>query len=975
MSKRHAPHLSLFLLGAPHIELDGKPIEVDTRKAVALLAYLAITRQSHSRDALAALLWPEYDQHHAYAALRRTLSALNKAIGGVGLEIERETIGLYEAAVTVDVNQFQRQLSDCQVHGHPERDTCPRCLAPLTKAAALYRGDFLAGFSLRDSADFDDWSFFQAENLRREFLGALDRLVRLHGERDEFDTAIDYVRRYLSIDPLHEPAHRALMRLYAQSGRHAAALRQYQECVRVLKQELDVEPLAETTQLYEAIKANRLKTTDDSRQPADGRPRSAVSSQWSVVGSHYPLVGRVRELDTLMQLYANSREARLVVIEGEAGIGKTRLAEEFIELVRDRAAAIISARCYEGEANLPHSLFVGVLRSAISQPDRLHQLDRLPVVWVSEAARLVPELAAAHPDLPAVQPLDNPSAQGRFFEGVTRVLLALCQGGPDRAPSILFLDDLNWIDESSLDLLIYFVRRLRGHALLVIVAWRTDNVPDDHRLRKLAADLQRSDMGERLALTPLNQAQVTELTRAVLAEAANLSERLYHETDGLPYFVVEYLEALRARGVEDWSMPRNVRDLLLTRLASVNETGRQLLQTAVVIGRSFDLDTVREASGRSEDETVAALEDLVAHRLIHEHAAAEPLQSPVYDFSHEKLCELIYAETSLARRRLLHQRVANVWVARQRSQRQEGMLAGPIAQHYQLAGRRDEAAEYFYRAGEYARSLYAHAEALTHYQAALASGYTHAAHVHERLGDLYTLRGEYRAALSSYETAAALGRDNAHEQAQLDHKLGQVHQRQGSRDLAEAHYAAALHTLREGSEASLQAQIYTDWSLTAHHRGETERALELAQQALALAEATTDRRALAQAHNVLGVLARHQANFTAADHHLRQSLAIADELHDPMMHVAALNNLSLIYNDRGDTEQAMTLTQQALTDCATLGDRHREAALHNNLADLLHAAGKSNEAMGHLKQAVAIFAEIGVESGALQPEIWKLAEW
>ena len=268
--------------------------------------------------------------------------------------------------------------------------------------------------------------------------------------------------------------------------------------------------------------------------------------------------------------------------------------------------------------------------------------------------------------------------------------------------------------------------------------------------------------------------------------------------------------------------------------------------------------------------------------------------------------------------------------------------------------------------------MYANAEALAHYQAALTAGYPDAARLHERLGDLHILRGEYQAALHHYETAAALDRSRPDQVAHIEHKLGQVYQRQGKRDLAETHFAAALRTL---TELSVQVQIYTDWSLSAQHRGDTDRAWELAQRALELAEASTDQRAHAQAHNVLGVLARHQGDMATAEHYLQQSLTVAAESGDRIAHVAALNNLSLVYAECNALDQALALTTQALAECAALGDRHREAALHNNLADLLHEVGRSDEAMAHLKQAVIIFAEIGVESGALQPEIWKLAEW
>src|SRR3712207_4301001 len=248
----------VLLLGAPRIEHGGEPIEVDTRKAVALVAYLALTRRRHARDALAGLLWPEYNQRRARAALRRTLSSLGKARTEGWLEVDRESVELNLDGVWVDVDCFRELLAECRTHGHPETQVCPDCLSPLSEAVGLYRDDFLSGFALRDSAAFDDWQFFQSEELRRELAGALERLSRGHAALEEWEEAISYARRWLALDPLHEPAHRWLMQLYAWAGQRAAALRQYRECVRVLEEELGVSPLEETTRIYEAIQENDL---------------------------------------------------------------------------------------------------------------------------------------------------------------------------------------------------------------------------------------------------------------------------------------------------------------------------------------------------------------------------------------------------------------------------------------------------------------------------------------------------------------------------------------------------------------------------------------------------------------------------------------------------------------------------------------------------------------------------------------------
>jgi tetratricopeptide (TPR) repeat protein len=472
----------------------------------------------------------------------------------------------------------------------------------------------------------------------------------------------------------------------------------------------------------------------------------------------------------------------------------------------------------------------------------------------------------------------------------------------------------------------------------------------------------------------LNRAAVEELVGASFGGTDGLGRRLYEETEGLPLFVGEYLAAITkgslVAGDEAWSLPGGVRDLLHGRLGAVGETGWQLLNAAAVIGRSFDFDTVREASGRSEEEAVAALEELTNQGLVEEVQGVGD-KSPAYDFSHEKLRALVYEETSLARRRLLHRRVAEALARRARRRREMGPLAAQIAHHYRLAGRDQEAADHFELAGEHARALYANREALSHFRAALALGHPNAAGLHEALGDLHTLLGDYGEALSSYEAAAALGDGGS--LAGLERKLGGVYQRLGEWDLAESHLEAALAAQEEDAPAA-GARLYADLSLVAQHQGHDDLALERAGRALELAEAVADEEALTRAHNVLGVLASGRGDLDGARHHLERSLELAEAAGDPAARVAALNNLALAYRNVGELGRALERAEAALALCLSLGDRHREAALHNNLADLLHAAGRSEEAMRHLTQAVTIFAEVG-EENKLQPEIWKLVEW
>ena len=250
--------LSLFFLGPPRIERDGVQIKIDTRKAIALLVYLAVTGESHWRDSLVNLLWPDYGQTRGRALLRQNLYNLNKVLPGDWLKIDRESVHLNPGAdIWLDVDRFHRLLEEFRTHGHSASEVCPSCINPLTEALELYQDDFLSGFSLKDSFNFDDWQFFQTQNLRQELASVLERLVKCLGAKGEFEAAISYARRWLAFDRLHEEAHSHLMRLFAWAGQRSAALRQYEEYIRFLENRSGASPGDSITWLYETIKERR----------------------------------------------------------------------------------------------------------------------------------------------------------------------------------------------------------------------------------------------------------------------------------------------------------------------------------------------------------------------------------------------------------------------------------------------------------------------------------------------------------------------------------------------------------------------------------------------------------------------------------------------------------------------------------------------------------------------------------------------
>jgi DNA-binding SARP family transcriptional activator len=289
---------TLVLFGNPRLEHDQQVVALPRRRAMALLAYLAITRRAHSRDALVALLYPDLDESTGRAELRRILSALKSVLPEEVLIADRETVALSEK-IRVDAWDFNSAAS-------------AETIEALAAAVPLYSDELMAGFTLSDSPTFDDWQFAQREGFRRQFIRVLRRLVDYHSEKGEFETAISHGKRWLAQDTLDEIGYRTLMRLYVRAEQTVAALRLYDECVRIMAAELQVQPEAETTRLYEMIKANR----DDLPTIGIMPPRPRL------------IVGRETVLNDLKERLTQTVDTAhgpVIIVQGWPGVGKSTI--------------------------------------------------------------------------------------------------------------------------------------------------------------------------------------------------------------------------------------------------------------------------------------------------------------------------------------------------------------------------------------------------------------------------------------------------------------------------------------------------------------------------------------------------------------------------------------------------------------------------------------------------------------------------
>jgi DNA-binding SARP family transcriptional activator len=946
MSHRAEPRVAIRVLGPVEVTVRGAPLEVDTRKAVALLVYLALAGRPVDREALAALLWPEADGSDARGAFRRTLSVLNAGLGPGALRIDRRAVALETGAVAVDVLRFRAALDRVRAHAHAPDETCASCLGDLEAAASLDRGELLAGFALRDSEEWDAWQRAETESHRRDLAAVLERLARTRAGAGDHRGAIEAARRWVALDPLHEPAQRVLIAALAAAGETGAAIRQYRNAVATLDRELGVEPLAETTALYEAIRDGTFVA------PAAA---ASVAAMPAIPPARLPFVGRERELSVLLAAHRTAApDGSVAILDGPPGIGKTRLAEELVAAVRAAGGSTLVATCYRGEQGIAFAAIADLLRDATGRPAAAARLAAVPVATRVEIGRLVPALLP--PGAPP-SPTTDPGARTRLLDAVASSLAALVTGP---TPGLVVVDDLQWADGSTLEALTYLARRLAGRPLLLLLVLRREDLAD----AALAAvrTLERQRGVSSISLAGLGEPAVVELVVAAGAGPDIDAAALTRESEGLPLFVVEALAAPRPGG----GAPAGVRALLDERTEGVGEVAGQVLVAAAVLGRSTDLAALRGTSGRSEEEAVAAVEELVARGLVRETSG--PTGDPVYDLAHAMLRDVVLDRTSLARRRLLHRRAAETLRAADPRTPDLARLAR-IAVHERAAGRYREAARAHREAGDLARSLYANREAIDHLEAALALDHEDPGAIHEALGELRTRTGEYSAAVASLERAAATAPPGR--LPSIERRLALAHQRLGDHGAAASHLLAALALL--GPDDGARARIEAEQAVVALGAGDPVAAA--AHASAVLGRADEDAVAAAHAHRVLGLLAAARGDTEEARAALEASLALARLANDPGLAIAAHNALALVAAAAGNAATALEHGSAALAEARRTGDLHLEAAVESNLGDVLHAAGRDEESRAHQLRAAALFAEVGGRPGELQPEIWKLSAW
>jgi DNA-binding SARP family transcriptional activator len=678
-----AAEVRVSLLGGFSVTVGGQPVEDHwrLRKAKTLVKMLALApgHRLH-RDAIAEMLWPDAELETAANNLYQILHTIRRTIGGTSIALDDDVVRLGPAGgLSVDVDVFEQAAAIARSSGD---------ITALERALKLWTG------ALLPEDQYAEWTLEHRERLSETHTAVVSLLGSKLLEQGEQEAALALIEPLAVARPLDEQLHRVLIDVLAGLGRRWEAIEAYERFRDALEEAYAAEPEPQTKALHW---------------------RLVTGSQQRPEPSMQPLVGRQSEWKRLVSAWQRAKlgESHLLLISGEAGIGKSRLAEELLTWAHQQGFVTARSRSYGAEGRLALAPVTEWLRS-----DAIRQsLGRLADSWMTEIARLLPELLDERPHLQQPEPMTELGHRQRFFEALSRGVLAA------RQPLLLLIDDLQWCDPETLQWLHFLLRFDRKKRLLIMGTARTEELVTADPVAEWLVHLRSEGRVIELALDSLDAAETAQLavqvTKGELDDESTL--RLYHETEGNPLFVVEMAHAGMGNAVGDdgsgdgtsvplvptANLPPRMHAVIASRLAQLSPGAHELAGLAATVGRVFTVEILRKASGTDPDSLTDGLDELWQRRIVR---VARHAGSDSFDFSHDKIRDVAYAELSPIKQGYWHSRIAQA--LEEIFGADLDPVSAQLAAHYEQAGEAVRAIPCYLRAAEVVQRVYAHEEAI-----------------------------------------------------------------------------------------------------------------------------------------------------------------------------------------------------------------------------------------------------------------------
>lgn len=953
------PVLRLWLLGGFRAERDGQPVPESAwqRPTARTLVKLLAAQPEHRlhQERIIDLLWPDLNPSSALSSLRKATTLARQALEpdlpprarSAFLHLLDGVLSLDTKAVWIDADEFQASAIEA-VAGQE--------IPAFERALALYTGDLLP------ENEYEDWGMDRREALGQLYLQILTGLAGVLEEQGKYTRAIDCLQAVLRREPTDEETHRRLMRLYVASGNRNQALRQYRLCNDALEAELGVEPEPETRALYADISSGRLSPVRPAA-PGDGPDVQSLMLPAAVRRLiRSPLTGRERPLDVIAREIAAAGGAPgsggadhrgLILIGGEAGVGKTRLAVEAARAAHEQGTLVLWGESHEQEGHVPYFPFVEAFERYV-ETCALDEREALAARF-PELSPLVPSLSMGN--IHSVPMADEGDA-GRFrlFAAITRFMAALAEA----RPVLLILDDLQAADTASIRLLHHLARALPDQRWSVLGTYREEDVVRGGPLDDMRTSLARASLYREISLLRLSRADCAAIVASLLPDAPpseELLDRVYALSLGNPLFATELVEAMRGEGLQradagwvpvngELTIPARIQDLILARVSRVSPAARQVLALASAIGMESRYDVLAGAASLDDEALLDALDESIESRVLEERETG-------FVFRHPLLRETIYARLSRARRMHLHGSIASSLKAI------SPVDVEALAYHYAAAGE-PEAAEWLERAGDRAAAVYASQTAVRYYRQAAEmhpeDDSVDRARLDEKLGGVLLAAGDYDDALASFQRAtdwyqAAGDLESA---GRATAALALAHRWRGTPEIGIQRVRPMIDVLGERGPSRALAACCLSLAHLLFLQGAYRDMLNAARRAGEIADAIGDAALKAEAHERHGTALLFLGHPREGREILERTIPLVEATGNLELLRRTLFNTGCAANYSGDPQDERHYFERALVIAERVGNPSQIAFMLGGLGVSLMNSGEWELARGTLDRAMKL---------------------